>query len=447
MRPKLPIEVIQILSQVEEASFEIYIVGGAVRDLLMGKIVVDWDYTTNATPKEIQAIFKDSYYDNAFGTVGIPSKDPEIKPHEITTYRTEHGYSDSRRPDKVIWGKSLEQDLMRRDFTINAMAYDRSQNLIDPYHGQKDLKNKLIRAVGEPAERFGEDALRMMRAVRFASQLGFIIEEHTLSAIKNNAALINKIAKERVRDELFKILLSPYPDQGILLLRNTGILELILPELEKTFGVDQRSPQRHHIYDVGTHLINSLKVCKSTDPITLFAVLIHDIGKPQTYKKQSNGVVTFYNHELVSSRIANNIADRFRFSKKQKDKFWRLVRYHQFTVEEHQTDSALRRFIKNVTPEYLDDMLELRRSDRIGSGSRETSWRTEDFKKRLIEVQKQPFTIHDLKISGNDIMQQLNIKPGPKVGEILDDLFKKVENKELENTKKVLLSELKNFNQ
>jgi tRNA nucleotidyltransferase (CCA-adding enzyme) len=451
MRSKLPQEVINIITKVSDAGFEIYVVGGAVRDLLMNKIVVDWDYTTNAKPQEILKLFKEAYYGNTFGTVGIPSKDPDLKPHEITTFRTEHGYSDSRRPDKIRWGSSLTQDLKRRDFTINAIALkikgDDNVELIDPYNGQKDLKNKLIKTVGDPSERFSEDGLRLMRAIRLASQLGFTIEDQTLEAIKTNATLINKIAKERVRDELFKILLSPYPDEGILLLRNTGILELILPELEKTFGVDQRSPQRHHIYDVGTHLIKSLKACESQDPIVLLAVLIHDIGKPQTYKKQGNNVTTFYNHEIVSARIAKQIADRLRLSKRQKDKLWHLVRFHQFTVDENQTDSALRRFIRKVTPEFLDDMLELRRADRLGSGSRETSWRTEEFKKRLVEVQKQPFTVHDLKISGVDIMQQLNLKPGPEVGKILTDLFAKVENKQIKNTKKDLLKELKTLNQ
>lgn len=448
MHINLPDEVQQIIKQVNESGHDIYIVGGAVRDLQMTKIVVDWDYTTNATPEEIQKLFPDSFYDNSYGTVGIPSKNLDFKPHEITTFRTEHGYSDSRHPEKVEWGNSLEEDLMRRDFTINAMALsikNSQQKIIDPHNGLSDLRKKLIKAVGDPNERFNEDALRMIRAVRFAAQLGFVIESKTMEAIQSNATLINKIAKERIRDEFFKIILSPYPDQGILVLRNTGLLELILPELEKTFGVDQRSPNRHHIYDVGTHSIMSLKYCEIADPITRFAILIHDIGKPQTYKRQENNVVTFYNHEIVSARIANNLADRFRFSKKQKDKLWHLVRYHQFTVDENQTDSALRRFIRKVTPEYLDDMLELRRCDRLGSGSRETSWRTEDFKKRLIEVQKQPFTVHDLKISGNDIMQELNLKPGPQIGDILNDLFQKVESKKLENTKEDLLAELKNY--
>lgn len=442
MELKLPAEVETLMSKMSNEGYEIYIVGGAVRDLLMGKIVTDWDYTTNATPENIQKVFPDSFYDNSFGTVGIPSQS-DLRPHEITTYRTEHGYSDSRRPDEVKWGKSLTEDLKRRDFTINAIALSTNKEIIDPFEGQKDLKKKIIKAVGEPQERFGEDALRMMRAIRFASQLGFTIESHTLNAISTNATLINKIASERVRDELFKILLSPYPDDGIILLRNTGLLEIILPEAEKMFGVDQRSPQRHHIYDVGTHALMSLKHCQSNDVITRFATFIHDIGKPQTYKKQDNGVVTFYNHEIVSAKIASRIADRLKLSKAQKDTLWRLVRYHQFTVDEVQTDSAIRRFIKNVGVNNIDEMLELRRADRLGSGARETSWRTEEFKARIIEVQKQPFTVHDLKLTGHDIMKELNLKPGPKIGEIMDELFQAVVAKEVKNTKPALLKKLR----
>jgi len=284
----------------------------------------------------------------------------------------------------------------------------------------------------------------MMRAIRFASQLGFTIESSTLNAISTNATLIKKIAHERIRDEFFKILLSPYPDEGIILLRNTGLLEIILPETEKMFGVDQRSPQRHHIYDVGTHALMSLKHCQSDDVITRFATFIHDIGKPQTYKRQDNGVVTFYNHEIVGAKIANRIADRLHLSKVQKDKLWRLVRYHQFTVDEVQTDSAIRRFIKNIGVNNIDEMLELRRADRLGSGARETSWRTEEFKARIVDVQKQPFTVHDLKLTGHDIMKELSLKPGPQIGKIMDKLFQAVANKEVKNTKSALLNKLKN---
>lgn len=450
MEVQLPKFVLEILKKFEKAEFEICVVGGAVRDLLMKKDSDDWDFTTNATPEEILKIFPDGFYDNVFGTVGI-SHESSPNPFEITTFRHESGYTDKRRPDKVAWGKTLEEDLKRRDFTINAIALKRKEGtkdqyeLIDPYDGQKDLDKKLIRAVGEASERFSEDALRMMRAVRIAAELNFSIEEKTLEAIKTNAPLINKIAKERIKDELIKILASPNPYVGMMIFREVGLLQEILPELEKTFGVEQKSPGRHHIHDVGTHSFLSLKNCKSTDPIVRFATLIHDIGKPQTYRKLPNGTITFYNHEVVSTKIAKRIAERLRFSKKQTKKLVTLVRYHQFTVDERQTDKAIRRFIKKVGKEYIKDMLDLRVGDRLGGGARETSWRLEEFKKRLIEVQKQPFTIHDLKISGNDVMKKLNLKPGRKVGEILEKLFEEVEKKKIPNEKKALLAQLKNI--
>lgn len=444
----IPQEIKSLSKKFKKKGYELYLVGGAVRDFVMGKEISDWDFTTNAPPEEILKLLgKDAFYDNKYGTVGFPYKHGQ-RPFEITTYRTEQGYSDSRRPDSVKWGKSLEEDLKRRDFTINAMALPitdnklRTINIIDPYNGQEDLAKKLIRAVGDPTERFSEDALRMMRAVRIAAELGFTIEENTFNAIKMHTTLVNKIARERVRDELFKIINAKYAYEGMVLFHTSGLMDEIVPELSKTFGVEQRSPGRHHIYDVGTHSLMSLKHCPSGDTITRFATLIHDIGKPQTYKVQ-NGIITFYNHEVVGARIAKNIAERLRFSKKDIDKLWKLVRWHQFTVDERQTDKAIRRFITKVTPEYVADMLALRVGDRLGGGAAETSWRLEEFKKRLIEVQKQPFAIKDLKVKGEDVMRELGIKPGPKVGEILKKLFEDVVEKRVENEREALLEKLK----
>ncbi len=444
MEVQLPKFVLEILKKFEEAEFEIYVVGGAVRDLISKKIIDDWDFTTSATPEEILKIFPDGFYDNAFGTVGI-SDESSPNPFEITTFRHEIGYSDKRRPDKVVWGKTLEEDLKRRDFTINAMALKRKgqkYEIIDPYDGKKDLKKKLIKAVGDASKRFSEDALRMMRAVRFSAELNFSIEKKTLEAIKANASSINEIAKERIKDELLKILASPHPYEGIVTFREVGLSQEIMPEFEKTFGVEQKSPGRHHIHDVGTHSLLSLKNCKSEDPIVRLATLIHDIGKPQTYKKSEKGLITFYNHEVVSTKIAKRIAERLRLSKRQSEKLVTLVQYHQFTVDERQTDKAIRRFIKRVGKKNIKDMLDLRVGDRLGGGARETSWRLEEFKKRLIEVQKQPFTIHDLKISGNDVMKELKLEPGPKVGEILEKLFEEVEKKKIPNEKRALLDYL-----
>ena len=449
----IPEEVYEIVKKLEDSGYEVYIVGGAVRDLLMGKPVVDWDFTTNATPEAIQKTFPNSFYDNKYGTVGIQSKSG-FKPHEITTYRTEHGYSDHRRPDKVLWGKSLEDDLKRRDFTINALALQigpftpgkpRKHKVIDLFEGQKDLKNKTIKAVGDPVGRFTEDALRMLRAVRIAAQLGFVIEETTFTAMQNTANLINQIASERIRDELIKIICSKYPYEGLLILKNSLLLHEVLPELEANFGIEQKSPGRHHIYDVGTHLLMALKFCQSANPITRFATLIHDIGKAKTFKKLPDGTITFYNHEVVSMEIAARLADRLRFSKTDKDTLIKLVRWHMFSVNENQTDSAIRRFIKNIGPENVPEILTLRKADRLGGGATETSWRFEKFKARIVEVQKQPFAVRDLKIDGNDIMQELGLKPGPKVGEILNNLFAEVVEKKLENSKTSLINKLKTY--
>ncbi len=451
MKFDIPGYITDTLGIFEKEGFEVYIVGGAIHDLLMKRPIDDWDFATNATPEQILSFLpKDAFYDNAFGTVMLPHEKTE-NPLDITTFRTEHGYSDTRRPDKVVWGKTIKEDLQRRDFTINAMALKRKDktgnyDLVDPFGGQKDIDSKLIRAVGDANERFSEDALRMMRAIRIAAELGFKIEETTFEAIKTNSSLINKIAKERVHDELIKILASPNPYEGMVMFKDSSLMDEILPELTKTFGVEQKSPGRHHIYDVGTHSMLSLKYCKSTDPIVRFAALIHDIGKPQTYKKLKNGTITFYNHEMVSTKIAQRISKRLRFSKKDTEKLINLVRWHQFSVDEHQTDKAIRRFLKNVGPENVEDMLDLRTADRLGSGAKETSWRLEDFKKRLIEVQKQPFTVHDLKITGGDVMKELNMKPGPEVGKILDQLFEEVCDKKVPNERKALLKRLKEIN-
>lgn len=457
MKLKLPEFVKKILNQFEKNDFEIYIVGGVVRDLIIKRPAVDWDFTTNATPKEILALFPDGFYDNQFGTVGIVNPKEKKKKvyygkppiYEITTFRKEIGYTDRRHPDKVIWGKKIEEDLVRRDFTINAMALKRIKGqdfkLIDPHKGQKDIKAKLIRAVGDSDKRFQEDALRMMRAVRIATQLGFNIEKKTFQAIRKNVDLLDHISAERIRDELLKLLSYEHAADGYLILRNSGLAAKILPEVEKMFGVEQKSPGRHHLDDVGTHAVKSLKASKSKDPIVNLAILLHDVGKPVTVGKNKKGAITFYNHEVVGASIARNIARRLKFSRKDEQRLFLLVRWHQFSVDERQTDKAFRRFIKNVGKENLTDILELRRADRVGGGARETSWRFERFKKKLIEVQKQPFSVTDLKVNGNDVMKTLGIRPGPRVGRILNQLFEEVVEDKKKNKRIYLLKRIKSI--
>lgn len=425
---------------IRKNGFEVYVVGGGVRNLLLNKPVTNWDFTTNALPEKIQELFPDSFYHNTYGTVTVKSGDDLF---EITPFRKESDYTDKRHPETIEWAKTLEEDLARRDFTINAMAFDGTK-MIDLFEGKKHIEERKIVAVGDPDKRFQEDALRLMRGIRFASQMGFLIDDKTRSAMTRNAQLITHISWERIRDELFKIIESSHPSEGILFLKSTGILKYILPELDACFAVPQKSPHRHHIYDVGTHLVMSLKNCPSADVITRFAALMHDIGKVETFHKdEETQLITFYNHEVVGTIQAKKIADRLRLSNEQKTKFVRLIEFHQFTVIEDQTDKSVRRFVRDVGKEYIQDMLDVRTADRIGSGATPTSWRLDLFKKRIIEVQKEPFTVKDLKINGIDVMETLHIKPSRQVGDILDTLFEKVINGELKNEREVLLSALK----
>lgn len=474
---KLPNEVKIILDKFKKQNFQIYIVGGAVRDLLMRKEVKDWDFTTDARPEEILKVIPEGFYDNKFGTVGIPSKhlrgeDTGVTTSEhlgggvmeITTMRKEGIYKDHRHPLEVSWTKNIEEDLARRDFSINAMALGipskhlpgeakespRSHlggeimEIIDPFHGQKDLQDKIIRCVGEPPKRFQEDALRLIRAIRFATELEFEIDPKTFDAVKQNADLIKEIAWERIKDELFKILASANPYIGIVKLREAGILQITLPELEACFGIVQEGPKHDRIYDIGEHSLLTLKHTPSSDPLVRFAALLHDVGKVKTVSTSPDGNVTFYGHDVAGGKIVLAIGKRFNLSKKQTDKLYRLVRWHMFSVNENQTDSAIRRFIKNVGLENVEDMMDLRVGDRLGGGTQtETSWRIEKFQERIKQVLQKPFSISDLKVNGHDVMDVLKIKPGPKVGEVLQKFFEEVLEDSSKNSREYLLEKIK----
>lgn len=465
MTTQIPESLIKVANHFITAGYSLYLVGGCVRNMLLDLPVKDWDLTTNATPEQMLALFPDSFYDNSFGTVGIAVDKGTEKQMviEVTTFRTEQGYSDKRHPDTVTWGKTIEEDLARRDFTINAMALElntkymsadkageiRNTNIIDPFDGQKDLEKKLIMAVGDPQERFKEDALRLMRAIRFATQLSFSIEKSTLSAITEDAALLAHIAGERIRDELIKILASDYPYEGIMLLKNTGLLQNILPELLEGIGISQKRPGRHHTTDVFEHNVFSLKFCPSTDPLVRFATLIHDVGKPRVAAKDHEGYIIFHNHEIVGSKMASVIADRFRFSKKDREKIYKLIRWHMFTVDEHITDSAVRRFIRHIGVENVQDMMDLRIGDRLGGGTQTAeSWRLKLFKKRVEEqLAPAPFSVNDLAIDGNDIMQELKLKPGRQIGDLLQKLFEEVDEELSKNTKEYLIKRVHDLSQ
>ena len=441
MNYTLPNEVKIILDKFQEAKFQIYIVGGAVRNLLMKSNVSDWDFTTDAKPEEILKIFPEGFYDNKFGTVGVSSNLGNL---EITTMRKEGIYKDYRHPVNVSWTNKIEEDLARRDFSINAIALSQTSEIIDPFNGQDDIKNKIIKAVGNPTQRFKEDALRLIRAIRIATELEFEIDPKTAQAIKENAHLIKEVANERIREELFKLLESSNPFRGITKLRETGMLKIILPGLENCFGIVQEGPKHDRVYDIGEHSLLTLKHTPSNDPLVRLAALLHDIGKVDTVKTAPDGNVTFYNHDVVGGKLVLKIAKRFNLSKKQTDKLYRLVRWHLFTVDENQTDSAIRRFIKNVGKENIKDIMALRIGDRLGGGTQKAiSWRMEKFEERIKQILKKPFSISDLKVNGNDVMKTLNIKPGPKIGEILNKLFEEVLEDSSKNKKELLLEKIK----
>ena len=449
MQKQIPERILEVYKKVEKAGYEIYFVGGCVRNLLLKKTVKDWDLTTNATPQDLLKIFPNGFYDNKFGTVGIPLQEKEKKEVvEITTYRTEGEYKDKRHPESVSWGKTIQEDLSRRDFTINAIALHiipESFQLIDPFEGQKDIQNKILKAVGDANKRFKEDALRLIRAIRIATELSFTIEENTWNKIEDDAELIKNVSNERIHDELLRILKSENSYDGIMLLKDSGLLQFIIPELLEGVGVSQARPGRHHKEDVFTHNVLSLKFCPSKDSVVRFAALIHDIGKPRVKGEDQEGLVIFHNHEVVGAKIAEKICERLKFSRKDTDKIVNLIRWHMFSVNENQTDSAVRRFIRRVGVENVRDMMDLRVGDRLGGGTQTAeSWRLKLFKEKIEEQLKPaPFSINDMAIDGNDIMKELNIKPGPIVGKILNKLFEEVDEDLSKNNKEYLLKRVK----
>lgn len=455
---QIPQEILDVYKKVQDANFEVYLVGGCVRNLLLKKPVKDWDMTTNATPEQMLKVFKDGFYDNKYGTVGLPIEIAKQKiVVETTTFRTEKGYSDKRRPDSVEWGKTIKEDLTRRDFTINAIALrlsfdklriaqDKPSNfeLIDPFGGQKDIKNKIIRAVGNPKARFKEDALRLLRAIRISTELRFAIEECTWKEIITDSPLIKHVSGERIKIEILRILKNERAYEGILLLKDSNLLNYILPELIIGIGVSQVRPGRHHTDDVFTHNVLSLKFCPSADPVVRFAALLHDVGKPKVMSKDKDDLVIFHNHEVAGARIAGEICERLKFSKIDKDRVVNLIRWHMFGVNENQTDSAIRRFIRKIGVKNVKDMLDIRIADRLGSGRPADSWRLKLFKEK-VEEQLKPakFSINDLAVDGNDVMKELNLKPGPKIGDILQKLFAETDEDLSKNNKEFLLKRVK----
>jgi tRNA nucleotidyltransferase (CCA-adding enzyme) len=445
---RIPREVESTVLRLEKAGFEAFIVGGCVRDLLLGSDPEDWDVATSAKPEEIQKVFPESFYENKFLTVTVltKSKNPKLKEIEITTYRKEAKYTDKRHPDEVRFAGSLEEDLARRDFTVNAMAAGPSKTareIRDPFGGQKDLKTRTIRSVGDPQERFTEDALRMMRAVRFAVTLGFTIEDKTSQAIKKNAHLLEAISKERIREELMKIVMAERAAQGIELLRQLGLLKHIVPELEEGVGCSQN---KHHIYDCYEHSLKSFDYAAKNNfnKYVRLAALFHDIAKPRT-KRGEGPEATFYGHEVVSARMTRQILARLKFSKKEIEKIVRLVRYHLFYYNVGEVgESSVRRLVLKVGAENVEELLQLRMADRIGSGvPKAEPYKLRHLKYIIDKVSQDPVSVKMLKVNGKEVMDILKMRPGPKVGQILDILLGHVLSDPKKNEKDFLKKEIK----
>jgi len=443
MQYRIPDEVEKVGKTLRDADFESYLVGGCVRDLIIGLEPKDWDITTNATPEQIQAVFPDSFYENDYGTVGVKtgSEDPRLAIIEVTPYRTESGYSDKRRPDKVEFGTSLLEDLARRDFTINAVALDDSKGqIIDPYDGQKDIKDKLVRAVGNASERFNEDALRMLRAVRFVAELGFGIDGGTATAISENSEHLSHVSRERVRDELVRILNSARPMDALVLAQQLGILKFIVSDLIRGIGVEQNQA---HSYDVFGHNLRTMQhgADKGWDFDIRLAGLYHDISKPETRRwSDEKKDWTFHGHDVVGSRVTKKALEDLHFPRETIDKVVKLVRWHMFFSDpDVVTLSAVRRMITNVGEENIWDLLNLRICDRIGTGRpKEQPFRFRKYKAMVEQALRDPISVTMLKTDGNHIMEKFHVEPGPRIGWTLNALLEEILDDSAKNTEEYL---------
>lgn len=431
--------------------FKCFLVGGAVRDSIMGITPHEYDITTDAKPEDVQRMFKYTVPTGIkHGTVLVIIEDMHV---EITTFRSDGNYSDGRHPDKVEYASSIEEDLPRRDLTINAMAYNvLDGTLIDMFDGMKDIKRKIVRSVGNPYERFSEDGLRIMRAIRFATKLNFDIEKETFEAICHSTGMLASIAAERIREEFNGILLSNNPFRGIELLRKTGVLPLIMPELMQGFGVNQN---KFHKYDVYYHILHTIQAVEplENDQLTLLvrlAALFHDIAKPMVQKKVSKqDDPVYYNHEVVGSSVAKKIMKRLKYSNAEIEFVTLLVRQHMFYYQDEWTDGAVRRFMRAVGVENIKPLLKLREADRIGSGNRKDK-ESKAIPKLLARIDKiieaeNAITVKDLKIDGNDLIREFNLKQGPIIGKILNYLLDLILDEPELNDRAILIEKTKNF--
>lgn len=431
---------LEIIKTLKSRGFAAYLVGGCVRDSLLGLPPSEWDITTSAKPDEVIKLFAKTVPTGLeYGTITVMLPDGQ---YEVTTFRSDEKYVDGRHPLNVRFTDDIHQDLSRRDFTVNALAYDpETGRLIDDCGGQGDLKNKIIRSVGDPVARFSEDGLRPVRACRFAAKLEFAIETKTFAAITKTLPIVKKVAVERIHDEIVKMLAADKPSLGFELMRKSGLLKLMLPELETCFGVEQ--PPQFHQYDVYWHSLYSCDAAPKNDPILRLAALLHDIAKPQCKVGD-----TFYNHDQVGAALAENILQRLKFSGADIDRIANLVANHMFDYTSAWSDSAVRRFLRRIGGAHnVADLFALRRADVAAMVKINNDEYLLELQKRIdrIVAEEHALNVNDLKVDGHDVMQILNLLPGPRVGQILNDLLEKVLDDPSLNERETLLAMIKSY--
>lgn len=424
---RIPRTVRDFAAVFKAAGFQCHLVGGAVRDIMMGRAHSDYDIATDALPDQVSSFFRKVIPTGIkHGTVTVLFKGTTF---EVTTFRTESDYSDGRRPDTVTFAPSIFDDLARRDFTINAMAFDLLANhLNDPHQGEQDLARGLIRAIGDPAERFREDGLRPLRACRIAAQLSFAIDAKTSDAIPGALGILARVSAERVRDELVKTLQAPLPSTGLGLMKDTGILGVILPELLEGVGVAQGSL---HCYDVFTHSLYACDAAPAESMLLRMAALFHDVGKPRVRGADPEGRPTFYEHERVSAVMAEQILLRLKLPNAVVKDVTHLIAHHMFNYQEEWSDAAVRRLIARVGEGKIGDIIALRRADQIGmckENARAFPEGLAGFAARVSTVLAagRAFTVRQMAADGDDIMSRLGLRPGPQVGIILEQLLQAV---------------------
>jgi putative nucleotidyltransferase with HDIG domain len=434
----IPEPVRELLERLWSAGFAGYVVGGSLRDAWLGRQPQDWDLATNARPDQTLEVFPGALYENQFGTVAVRRGDDV---YEVTTFRSDHEYADFRRPHRIEFGDSIELDLRRRDFTVNAMAWgapapsagDPSQpGLVDPHGGREDVAARLLRAVGDPAARFEEDALRMIRAVRLAATLEFRIEPATLEAIRRRAGLAAHLSGERIAAELERLLAAPRPSVGLDLLAGTGLLEVVLPELAAQHGIRQNKVAGE---DLWVHTMRTVDAAPADRPIVRLAALFHDIGKPAT---QADG--RFAGHQNVGAEVAAVVLARLRMPRAVTERVVHLVRHHMFSYESAWSDMAVRRFIARIGKEALDELLLLRAADNAGSGEPRDAL-LDELRRRVDEQLAAQVALDrsDLAIDGRDLIAELGLQPGPGLGRVLDELLERVLDDPVLNDRPTLL--------